>query len=86
MICDRCNRESNGSTGSYFDTAQICFRCDQVERSHPAFEEARRVESEAVSRGNYNFRGVGAPSDLRALCITAAGIEEVTDPPGVEAT
>jgi hypothetical protein len=84
MICQRCDRQCSGSTGSYFDTAQICFRCDEVERSHPAFEEARRVESEEVGRGNFNFRGVGVPSDLVALCVTAAGIAEITELPDPE--
>lgn len=81
MICQRCRRETLGFTGSYFDTANICFRCDEVERSHPAFGEARRVESEHVLRGNFNFRGVGVPADLVAMCITAAGIAEITELP-----
>lgn len=81
MICGRCHRECNGFTGSYFDTANICFRCEEVERNHPAYEEARRVESAECARGNFNFRGVGVPADLVALCVTAAGIAEATELP-----
>jgi hypothetical protein len=75
MICGRCHTECNGFTGSYFDTANICFRCEGIERSHPAYEEALRVESEHVARGNYNFRGVSVPADLMLLCATAARAE-----------
>lgn len=65
MICDRCGKESVGSTGSYFNTETICFECADRERAHPDFERARRVETEAVQRGDYNFPGVGLPPDLR---------------------
>ena len=64
MLCDRCGKETNGFTGSYFDTSSICFACSKTEREHPAFEEARRIENEAVRAGDYNFGGVGLPSDL----------------------
>jgi len=64
MICDRCYKESLGSTGSYFNTQQICFACSKIEREHPAFEEAQRVENEAVKRGDFNYPGVGLPADL----------------------
>jgi hypothetical protein len=66
MTCDRCGKQTNGSTGSYFNTQQICFACSDLERKHPAFEEARRVENEAVARGNFNYPGIGLPTDLRS--------------------
>lgn len=65
MTCDRCHQEARASTGSYFNTDQICLKCAEVERQHPAFEEARRIENEAVRAGNYNFGGVGLPESLR---------------------
>lgn len=65
MICDRCGKESSFSTGSYFDTSQVCMECDKAEREHPDFEKARAVELEHVKRGDFNFRGVGLPADLR---------------------
>jgi hypothetical protein len=65
MTCDRCFKETGGTTGSYFNTDTICFACREKEEQHPMFEEARRVELEAVKGGNYNFRGIGLPADLR---------------------
>lgn len=65
MICDRCGKDTFGSTGSYFNTDQICFGCRDKEEQHPMFEEARRQELEAVKSGDYNFPGVGLPPDLR---------------------
>jgi protein-arginine kinase activator protein McsA len=64
MRCNRCGKETNIVTGSYFDTTLICKDCDKKERAHPKFEEARRVEMEQVLKGNYNYEGIGKPSDL----------------------
>ena len=64
MTCDRCGSESLSSTGSYFNTQMICGECDRRERAHPQFANAQRVEGEAVRRGDFNFAGVGLPSDL----------------------
>lgn len=65
MICDRCGKESGFSTGSYFNLDQICVECDEAERNHPEFERAREVELEHVKHGDFNFGGVGLPTDLR---------------------
>lgn len=65
MICQRCGNESLASTGSYFNTDQICLGCSEIEREHPQFEEARRVETEHCARGDFNFPGIGLPADLR---------------------
>lgn len=65
MICDRCHKETIGHTGSYFDTAKICFECDAKERAHPDFEAARQRETEECARGNFNYQGIGLPADLR---------------------
>ena len=65
MKCDRCKSETLISTGSYFNTQQICLECRRREEAHPDFERARRVEEEAVRRGEYNFPGIGLPSDLK---------------------
>lgn len=65
MICDRCRRETIGSTGSMFNTQQICLLvCAPAERSHPLYAEAVRAENEAVRRGDPNFPGIGLPLDL----------------------
>lgn len=65
MTCERCSKESRSFTVSWFNTEVICDGCDDRERAHPEFERARRVESEAVMRGDYNFPGVGLPADLK---------------------
>lgn len=65
MICDRCGKETLSHTMSYFNTDAICMACDKAERAHPAFGHAREAELEAVKRGDYNFRGVGLPADMR---------------------
>lgn len=63
--CDRCGYETNAFTGSYFNTETICLRCRDLEEQHPKFEEARQAELAAVEQGDYNFRGIGLPNDLR---------------------
>lgn len=52
-------------TGSYFNTETICVeRCMPAERAHSRFEEARKAELDAVVAGNYNYPGIGLPTDL----------------------
>lgn len=63
-VCDRCHKQTCASTGSYFNTDTICLDCAEKERAHPEFERARRIESEAVRRGDFNFPGIGKPADL----------------------
>lgn len=61
--CDRCHKETNTFTGSYFNTEMICEECDRIERLHPMYEEAKRVELEEVRKGNYNYEGIGLPEN-----------------------
>ncbi len=49
---------------SYFNTDFICLDCEEKERTHPAYAEAKRIEEEQVRQGNLNFKGVGKPPDL----------------------
>lgn len=65
MTCERCGEESLSFTTSMFNTERICLGCAATERAHPAYEDARRIESEAVLAGDFNFPGVGLPDDLR---------------------
>lgn len=65
MRCDRCGKDTIQTTMSFFNTDTICMECDDLERAHPLFEVAHRVETEEVMRGNYNFEGIGLPNDLR---------------------
>jgi len=63
--CNRCNKETRVMTGSYFNTEMICMECDTLERAHPKFKEAQRVELEQVQKRNFNFEGIGLPKELR---------------------
>jgi len=62
-VCNRCRKEVTVTTMSYFNEDTICMECRDKERAHPDFKKAREAEHAEVSRGNYNFGGVGLPSD-----------------------
>lgn len=64
--CERCNTKTNVTIGSYFNTQMICVECMEKEIKHEKYDEARRVESEQVKNGNYNYPGIGLPNDLQA--------------------
>lgn len=64
MKCDRCGKETTTTICSMFSTEMICMACKEKERKHPMYEEAREAERQAVLKGNYNFEGIGRPSDL----------------------
>ena len=60
--CDRCGDDTGVTTMSYFNEDTICMGCKKKERAHPDFKRAQEAEHAEVSRGNYNFEGVGLPS------------------------
>lgn len=62
--CERCGERAVGTICSTFNTEQICLVCKSKETRHPEYARARAKEEEAVRAGNYNFPGVGKPSDL----------------------
>ena len=64
MKCERCGIETNVTICSMFNTENICMACKEKERRHPKYAEARDAERQEVLSGNYNFRGIGKPSDL----------------------
>jgi hypothetical protein len=64
MRCDRCGATTGFFSTSYFNTDTLCRDCLERERRHPDYERAKRVEEDAVRRGDYNFPGVGKPADL----------------------
>jgi len=68
--CERCKKETTVTQMSLFNTQMCCTACIQTERNHPQFLKARSAELEAISRGDYNFPGIGLPDDLKALYIT----------------
>lgn len=63
--CERCNKPTHTTTGSYFNRQMICTACDAKERKHPLFERAMRIETEQVLKGNLNYEGIGLPEDLK---------------------
>lgn len=64
MICRRCGQETIVIIMSRFNTEEICMDCEELERSHPRYQEAVAAEEAAVKRGEYNFPGIGKPADL----------------------
>jgi hypothetical protein len=64
MICPRCHKPITGFTMSRFNTEDICLDCEAAEKKHPKYKEAHDAELTAVKSGDYNFPGIGCPSDL----------------------
>jgi hypothetical protein len=65
MKCDRCHTESPRFTKmSFFNMDTICPECEEIEKAHPDYELARKVEREACLNGNMNYPGIGLPKDL----------------------
>ena len=50
---------------SFFNTDMLCNPCETKEKSHPKYSEAKEKELEELQRGNYNFRGIGLPEELK---------------------
>ena len=65
--CERCGRKLVSHTMSMFNTQIICIDCKDRERSHHQYEQAVRVELEAVQRGDLNFPGIGLPPELQIV-------------------
>ena len=65
MKCDRCSNDSFGVTMSLFNTDMCCEVCLEMERAHPEFPKARARELDELSKGNFNFPGIGLPEDLK---------------------
>ena len=65
MRCDRCGKDIHVSTMSYFNTDTICVDCLGIEEQHPDYEKARQAEADQILKGNYNFKGIGLPDDLK---------------------
>lgn len=63
--CDRCGKPlDNGRTMSQFNEEIICMECCKKERKHPDYRKALEAEHEEMKKGNFNFEGIGKPSDL----------------------
>ena len=44
---------------SMYNTDCICMKCAEEERARSDYDTARDAERLAVSRGDFNFRGIG---------------------------
>lgn len=75
--CQRCRCETLISSGSYFNTEQICPACIEAEQAHPDYERAKAIERQAVEDGNYNYPGVGLPAELREQASARARAREL---------
>lgn len=73
--CDRCGRETNVTTGSYFDTSMICMLCKDEERAHPDYQRAVLAEIDEVQKGNMNYKGIGLPKELRPSQLELKKVE-----------
>jgi len=62
--CVRCGSKHGATIMSRFNEDIICMACEAKEKAHPKYWEAVKEELEACNRGNYNFPGIGKPSDL----------------------
>ncbi len=63
-VCMRCGKESIAITMSMFNTDRICMECQEIERGHSDYEKAREADLAQIRSGNYNFAGIGKPTDL----------------------
>ena len=71
--CQRCGKETNSYTMSWFNTDLICMPCNDEENDHPDIDLAKDVEVAHVKVGNYNFPGIGFPGkDSRVTIDTTA--------------
>ncbi len=62
--CDRCRKKMGSCSMSRFNTDMICESCENKEKSHAKYAEAKSVEESMVRNGNMNFKGIGKPADL----------------------
>lgn len=53
--CQRCQAEANPYVYSWYNDQRICFICSEAEKKRPDYEECRKAERDAVSRGDLNF-------------------------------
>lgn len=64
MKCDRCKKEMNSFIMSMFNEELICLDCKEKEKNHPCYQTACEAERKEILNGNYNYKGIGKPSDL----------------------
>jgi len=63
-LCNRCNKSINDICISVFNNEKICHECQILEIDHIQFDQAKEALQAAISSGDYEFTGIGLPSDL----------------------
>lgn len=63
LKCDRCGKESKIFKMSFFNKQECCTNCLLIEQLHDDYKDAKLKEHEECLKGNYNFDGVGLPSN-----------------------
>ena len=63
--CERCSEKTNVFKMSFFNTDMLCRICLDIEEAHPEYTGAVEEEMRQVNLGNYAFKGVGLPKDLK---------------------
>ena len=63
--CDRCNKKIHIQRKSMFNNDMICQGCQLLEKEHTQFEKARDAVIDSISRGDYEFEGIGLPENLK---------------------
>lgn len=68
--CPRCGGSMQMYSMSYFNRDVICIDCKKEEAGAPNYQAARKADEEALTRGEYNFPGIGlAPEDEEYLAL-----------------
>ena len=63
--CQRCNKQTNSTTMSRFNTQMICDTCETTEKAHKDYKRACDEELRQIKEfNNLNFEGIGLPDDL----------------------
>ena len=66
MLCDRCKKENAKLLFlSAFNEENICISCKEKEEKHTLYKDALRAARKALEEGNFDFKGIGLPKDLK---------------------
>lgn len=66
MFCNRCKKENAKLLFlSVFNEENICISCKEKEEKHTLYKDALIADRKALKEGNYNFKGIGLPNDLK---------------------
>ena len=55
MKCQRCGTQTNTYRCSWFNEQMICTTCAEKEKKREDYQTCRKLEHEAVMKGNLNF-------------------------------